>query len=290
VTVATVAGVRLGVHWLYVLLLALAAASGFAVHALILLGSLVAHELAHLAAAWALEVDVEAVDLTPLGGVARLDSRLEIDPQAEMSVALAGPFQSFLLAGLALFLTADGLWDRGLVEFFFQTNASLAFFNLVPALPLDGGRALRGLLAQRWGYRRVTAWLVLSGRACGLLMLLFAAALLASGRIYPTALVGGAYLFWIAGKEVEDAVYRSFRRFMRKREEVLMRRVLPGRQVVAVAGTRLAEVMAALGARGYHTVLVVDEQLAPLGMLTEADLITAFQERGPQVPVEQLLR
>lgn len=288
-TLGTIAGMRVGVHWAYAVLLLVAAVLGYTVQALILAGSLVAHEIAHLAAAWMLEVGVDEVELTPFGGVAKLDGALETDPQAETSVALAGPFQSFFLAGLALFLAGGSIWNSELVEFFFQANVSLAFFNLVPALPLDGGRALRGLLAQRWGYRRVTGWMVWCGRFSGALMVLGAVAALPSGRVYPTPLLGGVFLFVSAGREVEAAMYRSFRRFLRKKEEVLRRRVLPVRQVVAVAGTRLADVMASLGARGYHTVLVLDERLKPMGTLSEADLISAFQELGPEVPVEDLL-
>lgn len=284
-----IAGVRVGVHWLYLLLLAVAAFLGYAVHALILLGSLLAHEIAHLLVAWVLEVGVEEVHLTPFGGVARLDGALETDPQAETSVAVAGPFQSFFLASLALPLAGGELWDRELVQFFFQTNLSLALFNLIPALPLDGGRALRGLLAQRWGYRRVTVWMARCGRVCGALMVLIAVAALPSGRLYPTPLAGGVFLFLSAGQEEATAMYRSFRRFLRKKEEVLRKRVVPVRQVVAVAGTRLCEVMTSLGARGYHTVLVVDKRLRPLGTLSEVEIVTAFQELGAEVLVEDLL-
>lgn len=84
-------------------------------------------------------------------------------------------------------------------------------------------------------------------------------------------------------------MYRSFRRFLRKKEEVLRKRVVPVRQVVAVAGTRLCEVMTSLGARGYHTVLVVDKRLRPLGTLSEVEIVTAFQELGAEVLVEDLL-
>jgi Zn-dependent protease len=155
---------RVEVHWLFLLVLLVATLAGFQLEALILLGSLIAHEIAHLLVAWVLGLGVEELILTPFGGMARLDTSLETDPQAETSVALAGPFQSFFLAGLAVFLMGADLFDRQHVRFFYEVNANLAFFNLIPALPMDGGRALRGLLAQRWGYRRVTRWMLRVGR------------------------------------------------------------------------------------------------------------------------------
>ncbi|MFS8639680.1 MAG: M50 family metallopeptidase, partial [Symbiobacteriaceae bacterium] len=197
----SVAGVRVEVHWLFLLALLVAAVSGRYLEALILLGSLAAHEIAHLTAAWLLGVDIDAVTLTPFGGVARMDPSLESDPQAEVTIALAGPVQSFLLAGMATFLMGDRLFDPSLMRFFFQVNANLAFFNLIPALPLDGGRALRGLLAQRWGYRPTTVWMTRLGLLSGLAMLAAALGVLASaGQVFLTPLAGG--LFLASGEDV----------------------------------------------------------------------------------------
>jgi stage IV sporulation protein FB len=283
-------GIRIKFHWLFALILVVSAGAGYLLEALILLGSLAAHELAHLAVAWVLGVRVEDLLVTPFGGMIRLDSALEADPQAETSVALAGPFQSFFLASLALAFNGSSLWDQELVRFFFEVNANLAMFNLIPALPLDGGRALRGLLAQRWGYRRVTGWMVWSGRVCGLAMATTAVLVLsARGQVYATPLVGGLFLSLTAGREVSDVAFRSYQRFLRKRKQLSGQRILSAGQLVAQATTRLGEVVEYLGARRYHLLLVVDEDLRPIGTLHEAELLDAFAELGPRVTLSEVL-
>jgi stage IV sporulation protein FB len=281
---------RVEVHWLFLLILLGVAAAGYHVEALILVGSLIAHEIAHLMVAWVLGLEVEELLLTPFGGMARLDTTLETDPQAETSVALAGPFQSFFLAGLASFLLGGDLFDQAHVRFFFEMNANLAFFNLIPALPLDGGRALRGLLAQRYGYRRVTRWMFWLGRICGAAMVAAALVTMAkTGSLYATPLVGGLFLVLGAGQEVNEAVYRSYRQFLLKRERLARRRVMPAEQLVVVVGTRIGEVLEHLASRRYHLVLVVDAALRPVGTLHEAELMDAFALIGPQATVEQVL-
>lgn len=280
---------RVEVHWLFLLILLFASLTGYHLEALILLGSLIAHEIAHLLVAWVLGLGVEELKLTPFGGMARLDTALETDPQAETSVALAGPFQSFFLAGLAGFLMGGELFDQTYVRFFFEVNANLAFFNLIPALPMDGGRALRGLLAQRYGYRRVTGWMFWLGRLCGALMVAAALVVLArTGSAYLTPLVGGLFLTLGVGREVDEAVYRSYRQFLLKRERLARRRVMPADHLVAVEGTRISEVLEHLASRRYHLVLVVDQALRPIGLLHESELMDAFEEVGPQATVEQL--
>lgn len=281
---------RVEIHWLFLLILITASLAGYHLEALILLGSLIAHEIAHLMVAWVLGLGVEELTLTPFGGMARLDTTLETDPQAETSVALAGPFQSFFLAGTAGFLMGDELFDQAKVRFFFEVNANLAFFNLIPALPLDGGRALRGLLAQRFGYRRVTGWMFWLGRLSGVLMVAAAMiVLVTTGSFYITPIVGGLFLVLGAGGEVDDAVYRSYRQFLHKRERLAGRRVMRADQLVAVEGTRIGEVLEHMSGGKYHLVLVVDRSLRPIGTLHEAELIDAFQEIGPNMTVEQVL-
>ncbi|HWI65587.1 MAG TPA: M50 family metallopeptidase [Symbiobacteriaceae bacterium] len=281
---------RLSVHWLFLVMLAVAMGAGYFAEAMILVGSLALHEIAHLAVAWVLGLQVEEVIITPFGGMAKLDTLVESDPQAETSIALAGPFQSFFLAGLMLFLSGDQLFDQRLVRFCFEVNANLAFFNLIPALPLDGGRALRGLMAQRFGYRRVTEWMALLGRFFGIAMAGAALLVWINARtLFVTPLVGGLFVAFGAGQEVANATYRSYRQFLRKKEQLKESRVLSARQLVAVEGTRLEELMEHLVLRRYHTVLVVDRNLQPLGTLYEAELMEAFQAIGPQATVEQIL-
>lgn len=286
----TYGGVRLSVHPLYVAALALAVYLGFGVEALVILLSLFMHELAHVLIAWLMGLRIEEVALTPFGGLAKLEGALEQDPQAEAIVALAGPCQSFLLAGLAIFLAGSDFWDQKLLRFCFEANANLAFFNLIPALPLDGGRALRGVLAQRWGLRRASHWLGWCGRICGLLMAAAAVMVLAgSGRLYLTPLLGGLFVSWQAGREVAEATYRSYRQFLQKRHRLIERRVMAAGQLVALATTPLGEVLGHLAQSRYHLVMVVDEGLQPLGLLTEADLMRGFQTLGPRVSVGELL-
>jgi len=289
ITLGRLAGARLAVDGLFLLILAATALLGFPVQVLIASASLAAHELAHLLAARGVAVDVAEVRVTPFGGVAHLGEAVELDPTAEVAVALAGPCNSLLLAALAIWLGRWPFWDRRMLEFCFQCNAALALFNLIPALPLDGGRILRGLLGRRLGYGRVSRLLTVSGRVCGAALTAASLLALALGRLYPTPLVAGPYLFWFAQREEADALYRTFRLFLRKQQRVRSQRVLPARHLVAQRTATLRDILPQLAARSYHMVLIVDDDLCPLGVLSEADLQAAFRRVGPQVALADLL-
>jgi Zn-dependent protease/CBS domain-containing protein len=128
---------------------------------LIIFFAVLFHEFGHLAAAFVRGVRPKAIMLLPLGGVhiresSELDSKQ--DAQNEITIALAGPLVSLILAAIAylvasFYLSPETL--RGgrlldptnLVKSTIWANLLLAIINLLPGYPLDGGRLLRVLLA-----------------------------------------------------------------------------------------------------------------------------------------------
>lgn len=118
--------------------------------------SILLHELSHTW--WSLREGVRVRDITLwlFGGVSRADEPIPA-PGAELRVVLAGPLASAVLAVLFWRLAAGG-WGLGLSAawvavpaYLARINALLLAFNLVPALPLDGGRLLHALLWWRSG-------------------------------------------------------------------------------------------------------------------------------------------
>lgn len=119
------------------------------VAALGLFASVVVHELGHALSARAYGVRTRGITLWFLGGVAQLED-IPRQRGAEAVVAIAGPITSVAIGGtLAGVLSRAPLPDgvTFVVAYLAITNVALAIFNLMPALPLDGGRVLRSLLA-----------------------------------------------------------------------------------------------------------------------------------------------
>jgi Zn-dependent protease len=113
-----------------------------------LLGSVLLHELGHALTARKFGIGVRGITLELLGGWTEMD-RDAPSPKVDALVSLAGPAVSMVLGGLATALTL-ALPDRTVVEqIAFQlalSNILVAVFNVLPGLPLDGGRALRAAL------------------------------------------------------------------------------------------------------------------------------------------------
>jgi Zn-dependent protease len=164
--------------------------------ALLFFGSILFHELAHSLVARRHRIPVRSITLFFFGGVAAIEQSPET-PRAELEIAIAGPIASGLLSlgflALGAFL-ARGSADALMFAWLGRINLSVAVFNLLPGLPLDGGRVLRAWLWHRQGDpTRATGVAAQAGQmlAYGLI------GLGVVGAIWGGSAVGGLWLAFI---------------------------------------------------------------------------------------------
>jgi Zn-dependent protease len=120
-------------------------------------GSVLLHELGHAVVARRYGVHVSGIELSFFGGAAKM-VQMPRSADHEIAIAAAGPAVSLMLAGAGLGL--GGLLPvsslGALLGAIGKINLWLAAFNLIPALPMDGGRILRAVLTRRMDFVRAT--------------------------------------------------------------------------------------------------------------------------------------
>ena len=176
-------GIRLAVHFTFLLLLAYVAWAGWMdggwagvgwslVFVALLFTCIVLHELGHSLTARRFGIGVPRILLLPIGGMAEFES-IPRQPRRELLITLAGPAVNFAFVLLLLPLVPlPHFWSdpdvevsfRGLGQVVLWINLVMGTFNLIPVFPMDGGRILRSLLAMRWPYLRATAWAATIGK------------------------------------------------------------------------------------------------------------------------------
>lgn len=173
ITLGRIAGVRIGINWSWLVVFTLITwtlasavfpsqnphlgkptyvAMAFAA-ALLFFSSLLLHELGHAVQAKRDGVEIEGITLWLFGGVARFKGSFP-SAAAELRIALAGPLVSALLGSFFVVVAVvGGLGTEvdGVAAWLGYINFALLAFNMLPALPLDGGRVLRSLLWLRRG-------------------------------------------------------------------------------------------------------------------------------------------
>ncbi len=312
-SIAKIAGIDVRVHATFLLLLAWYGYSGYqaggAAEAtlsvffiLLLFLCVLLHEFGHAFAARAYGIRTPDITLLPIGGVARLE-RMPESPVQELVIAIAGPMVNVVIAaGLWLALGMPALFGRHfpfgnetrqLAFSLLQVNGMLVAFNLIPALPMDGGRVLRALLAMRMAHAAASrvAARISQGIAVGLALIglfgipdevrsipvLGTISLLFNSGSNPFLLFIAMFVFMgaqqeaafagmrtaVAGMRVADAMVTRFQTFLAD---------MPLAQAMREAQDDLQPVYA-----------VTDAHLRTVGMVLRNELLQAHPEATPTV-------
>ena len=262
-------------------------------YALLLLFSVLVHELAHALTAKAWQWPAPRIVLTLWGGHTQFGD-VRATPGKSLVVALSGPAANFLLAlaGLAfLFFLEPGTVGRLLADIFVWANLLVAIFNVLPGLPLDGGRIVetivwkatgsqdRGTLAAGWAGRIIAAVLVaaivlppfLQGGTPDLSLLLI------------TALVSG-FLWMGAGASITNAR-------MRLRLPAVSASALMEPAIQLPAEAPVTEVRRAAAAAGPGTALVLTAPTGqPQALIDPGALAAVPEEHAARTPASAVAR
>ena len=155
-----VIGIEIELHWTFLLLLFLVIVSGGTeafITIMILFSSVVLHELSHSYVAKKNGVDVKKIILFPIGGMAVIDE-FTVPADTELKLAVAGPLFNFavVLIVYILQLLINEPEVNSILSIVFETNVLLGTFNLLPAIPMDGGRIWRSIRQKKVNYLDAT--------------------------------------------------------------------------------------------------------------------------------------
>lgn len=281
---------RLRIHPLFLLLLAALVVFGRGGDTLILMLVLATHELAHLIVAGLLDQSVDVIELLPFGGQMRMPNLSNADPLAELVIAAAGPINNLILAGLALWLGGFLPLDPSRLTVFIDTNLAMGLINLLPAVPLDGGRIYRALASSSLGAERAHANAVEMARVIAAALGATAVLIWLLGSNGLPALVIAVFLWVAASREARAAGIEWTRALERRQDTLLEQRLMVGQGLVVMEDVTIATVLRRMFARRYHTFVVLGSDLARLGELHEGDVVRALFAYGLTVTMGELLR
>lgn len=273
------AGVRVRLNILFLLLGLVYVYLGLGIEVMVIFASVLLHELAHTIMAAILRVKVAEIELLPFGGQAKIEDFTGLDPDKEIYIALAGPIISLSLAAIFHFLPSVYSARAPLIV---QINLCLGIFNLLPALPLDGGRILRACLSRLIGYKKATARSAFMGKMAAGLIFAYGLYLFYEQKSGANFLLIGILLFWAARREGQLLSYAFMRYLVHKKSELSNKGFLSSRQIVSHEDALIKAILDTTRPSYYTVVLILDDAHHPQGLLSEAELIECLFEKGPR--------
>ena len=245
--------------------------------------ALLLHELGHLLTARGLGYRVRSLELWPFGAALTMDGGA-----GSLPVSLAGPLCGLTAAAMSLMMLRLLPQTAAVMEPFFLLNLTLSAVNLLPAEPLDGGRALAALLARTLGMRRArrfTAWtgLCLGG---GLLGLGVYGAFLGVGS--EGALLFAGFLLF-SGLRILLGEDRALEGLLDNRASLQAGRPVEVREAALYADRTAEEALRSLRRGRYTLIRVVGKGDRLLGTLDEGALLEGLMKRGEAATLGELV-
>ena len=259
--------------------------------AVLLYLSVLLHEASHALMAQRYGLPVTSITLHFLGGVTEIEGEPDT-PRREFGVSVVGPLTSI---GVGLvFLALHQLSAGGLVGLAIAmlagSNLIVGVLNLVPGLPLDGGRVLRAVVWRATGNPHqgtiVAGW---GGRVAALLVLAYplvsevAFGTHADITDYLLAFVIATFLWGGASSAIASAR-------VRRRLPALQARTLARRALTVPHDLPLSEAVRRAQEEQAGSILVLDAQGRPSAIVNEAAVLATPEDRRPWLPVSAVAR
>lgn len=187
-------------------LAALCAAYGMAAELFLTLLFITLHELCHMAAAKRLGAGVSCMSVTPVGECARLTGFFRLTFKGRCFVIICGPALNAVMAGL--FYASSG--GHGILGICADINAAIACFNIIPAMPLDGGRLMLTALGRRLGVVRAAGMMKRISRTLAAFIGILGIIQLILFPYNISLIIVGIFIWSLAEKERELAVAELF--------------------------------------------------------------------------------
>ena len=254
--------------------------------------SVLIHELSHCVVARGYGLPVRRILLYPLGGF----SEIEREPQTpgrEFLVSAAGPALSLVLAAAGYGLmrvVPPGTIAGTLVSQLRWANLVVGIFNLLPGLPLDGGRMLRAVIWKLTG-RPATSTIAAAWAGRVIAVALFAIPFV-TGRVNGSAggletvvwlAVIAAFMWTGAGQAIKATRFRE-------RLPTLQARRLARKAVSVAANTPVAEAIRRAEENQARAVVVVDHEDKPIAIVNETAVMATPPQRRPWIEAGSLAR
>lgn len=258
--------------------------------AILLTLSLLLHEISHALMAKRFGIPVRSITLHFIGGVTEIDGEPG-SPKQEFAISAVGPVTSLAVGAAAWGLFF--LMPAGLLSFvaggLAGANIVIGVLNLVPGLPLDGGRVLRAAVWKVTGNpHRATAVAGWCGRGVALLALTAPLILRAIGVPVTTVdFVVAVVLGWFLWSAATGAILLAK---VRGRLPALDARTLARRTVTAPEELPIAEAVRRAHEAHAGSIVTVASDGSPTGLVNEAAVLQTPEERRPWMPVSAVSR
>ncbi|MTI68761.1 MAG: hypothetical protein FH751_00705 [Firmicutes bacterium] len=287
-TLITIKGIKIKINIFFIILLAIYIYIGYFIDICIILFSLIIHEISHIVMAVKKGVKIDEICLLPFGGFIKLKSFISENPKKEILTCIMGPLSNLIIAIIFIIIN-ECFVSVYMVEYIIRINLFLFILNMLPILPLDGGRIIRGILSYNIGIKLATKVIMILTYIISSLTMVYGSLNILKNNEGIYIILLGVYIVIAARKEKDLAAFIFIKQILTKKEKILKKGVMKAHFLVGLKSVTIKSILDNFLPGKYHIIIVIDNSGTQLGTINEEELIKGAMELGIYVTLEKLL-
>lgn len=280
---------KIKVNILFLILLIILFYYGYIEYAFISFSIVIIHEMSHSIVSILLGYKIEDIEIFPFGGVVKLDKLIGVNPNHEILIAGAGPLSNIIMALTSYLIVVKYSLNNDLILYFIYANIIITITNLLPILPLDGGRIVRAYLSFLIGMKASTKVIIFISKIVSCALFVSGIILFKYNKLNIFISFVAIFLYVSVKREKEMAVFIFMNEIIEKKQYLFKKGVLRTKQLVALKNASIKSVIYKFRPQKYHIVTVLDGNCNVIGVLTESEIIEGILKYGLHARIEKLL-
>jgi len=280
--------IQICIDYLIIPLIIIAILNNFIIQYVITMGFIIAHELGHIVAASISGARIYSFRILPIGVNVAIDDS-GCSKYGRIYIYLAGPCINIIFAIIIYILYVCHFVCIELTLGVY-INIWLAFFNLLPILPLDGGKIAMEMLTDHSG-------LFMARKQMHVLTIILSITIICLGLVvfkktlYNVSLVlVGIYILLCSKESKKETAIVNIKNFVFRRSRIIKKGIYPAREIVVMKKVKLSEVIKAMDyANMFHLINVLDEDLRVIKVMTEQEILDALLLNNIDTTLDELL-
>jgi len=247
------------------------------------------HECFHLMATQILKVPIKGIRIMPYGITLKIKSHYISQPEHEIIIATAGPFANILMIIFALILKSYCPVKPDDMIFFVFANTVIAAVNLIPALPLDGGRILKAALTLKWGFIKAANFTLKITEICIVILFIGGIWLLYVTHFNLSLFIISFFLTWNMLGERRNIRVIVSKDIIYCKEKLLNKGIVHTKHIAALYDMPARKLLHHFSYNFFYLITVIDHNMNVIGTLTEVQIIEGLVRLGSHVRVGEIM-
>ncbi len=246
------------------------------------------HELSHMFAALYYKIGISGFVIMPFGVSLRLKESQICEPMHECAVCAAGPLINIILALVGLFFRTHNMGETRCVDFFVSSNLAIFLINIIPIVPLDGGRIFRAFLTSKFGFISAAKTANIVSQINIALIGAFGIYVLYVTHFNVSIMLICTFLIFNMSSEKRNNELSVMRQIVYSKKKLAEREMMRVREIAVTKNVSVRRLLKSFSYDCYYIVNVVDDNMKIRRRLTETQIINAAAYTAKSDTVDNL--